>query len=327
MTRREKSLKILFVADPMENFDPRAETTLLLMKEGARRGHPLFHCRPQDLSAESDEVFARCRRVHIQRGKSQSWFRAGPVERKKAKNFSALLLRKDPPFDQNYLHHLYLLELISSDVYMMNHPSGILVGNEKLLALPFRDRIPKTLISASKEELQNFIRRQKKGVVIKPLNYAGGKGVFRVQGLGAENCNVILEAATQGFTQHVVAQAYLPIVTQGDKRLMLLGQEVLGAFARIPAPGEHRANLHAGGRAKKVRITGGDLELVALLRPTLEHLGLDFVGLDIIGEKLIEVNVTSPMGLNEINATRGGRSESKVMDFIERRVQSTSPPP
>jgi glutathione synthase len=177
-----------------------------------------------------------------------------------------------------------------------------------------------TLVSASKEELQNFIRKQKNGIVIKPLNYAGGKGVYRIQSLHSDNCNVILESATQGFTQYVVAQTYLPVVEEGDKRIMLLGQEVLGAFSRIPAPGEHRANLHAGGRAKKTRITRQDLELVALLRPTLEHLGLDFVGLDVIAGKLIEINVTSPMGLNELNNTSGGRSESKVLDYIERRV-------
>jgi glutathione synthase len=320
MARRKNSLKILFVADPLESFNPASETTLYLMKESARRGHRLFHCRPQDLSAQSDEVITRCREVQIQRGQGPSWFRTGPIQRIRGKSFSAILLRKDPPFDQNYLHHLYLLELISNEVYMMNHPSGILVGNEKLIPLPFHNRVPQTLVSASKEELQNFIRKQKKGAVIKPLNYAGGRGVYRIQNLQSENCNVILEAATQGFTHHVVAQAYLPAAKQGDKRIMLLGQEVLGAFARVPAPGEHRANLHAGGRAKKVRLTRQDLELVALLRPTLEHLGLDFVGLDVIGGKLIEVNVTSPMGLNEINQTSGGRSESKVLDFIENRV-------
>jgi glutathione synthase len=320
MARGKKSLKILFVADPLENFDPVSETSLYLMKEGARRGHHLYHCRPQDLSAQGDEVFVRCRKVRINRGKGPDWYRVETPKRENGKSFSVILLRKDPPFDQNYLHHLYLLELLSNEVYMMNHPSGILVGNEKLLALPFRDRIPATLVSASKEELQNFIRRQKKGTVIKPLNLAGGRGVYRIQNLQSENCNVILEAATAGFTQYVVAQAYLPAAKKGDKRIVLLGQEVLGAFTRIPAPGEHRANLHAGGRAVKARVTTHDLELIALLRPTLEHLGLDFVGLDVIGDKLIEVNVTSPMGLNEINKTSGGRSESKVLDFIEARV-------
>jgi glutathione synthase len=320
MARRKKSLKFLFVADPLENFDPKAETTLYLMKEATRRGHGVFHCQPKDLSAQSDDIITHCREVRIHPGRRSAWFRTGAVQRKNGKGFSAILLRKDPPFDQNYLHHLYLLELISQQVYMMNHPSGILAGNEKLIALPFHNKVPATLVSASKEELHRFIHKQKKGTVIKPLNYAGGKGVFRIQNLHSENCNVILESATQGFTQHVVAQAYLPVVKQGDKRIMLLGQGVLGAFARIPAPGEHRANLHAGGRAKRARITRQDLELVALLRPTLEHLGLDFVGLDIIGEKLIEVNVTSPMGLNELNKTCGGRSESRVLDFIEEKV-------
>ena len=320
MARRKKTLKILFVADPLENFDPRCETTLYLMKEGSRRGHRLFHCEPKELSAQGDEIFVRCREVRINSKRNASWYRTGKIQRIKGAHFSCILLRKDPPFDQNYLHHLYLLEFLSNKVYMMNHPSGILVGNEKLLAIPFRDRVPPTLVSASKEELQNFIRKQKNGTVIKPLNFAGGKGVYVVKNLRSENCNVILDVATQGYTHHVVAQSYLPTAKQGDKRIIILGQEILGAFARIPAPHEHRANLHAGGRAIRANVTPQEMELVALLRPTLEHLGLDFVGLDVIGGKLIEVNITSPMGLNELNKTRGGRSESRVLDFIEEKI-------
>lgn len=311
------TLKILFVADPLEHFDPVAETTLYLMKEAARRRYPIYHCLPQDISARGLEVWVQTRRVRIRSG-GRPWFAAESPQPLKANGFSAIVLRKDPPFDQNYLHHLYLLRLVSDEVYLMNHPEGILSGNEKILALPFGNRTPPTLISASEKEIRRFIGRQAHGTIVKPINFAGGKGIFRVPSLKSENCNIILETATQGFTHHVVVQAYLPEARQGDKRIMLLGQDVLGAFIRVPAPGEHRANLHAGGRAKKARLTKRDRELVAAVTPTLQVMGLDFVGLDVIGDKLIEVNVTSPMGLHELNLTAGGRSESKVLDFLER---------
>ena len=320
MARGKKSLKILFVADPLDRFDPVAETSLYLMREAQRRGHQIFCTEPKDLSARGTQVLAQAHRLKVLGKGKKDWYRIVSTKRLEVKSFDAVLLRKDPPFNMPYLHHLYLLEIISDEVYMMNHPSGVIIGNEKLLPLPFLAKTPDTLVSARRDELLKFIEGQKQGAILKPLSEAGGRGIFWVPRGKANNLNVILETMTQGYTRHVVAQTYLPEARRGDKRILLIGEEILGAFVRIPAQGEHRANLHAGGVAKPTQLTSKDLELVGLLRPVLGRLGLDFVGLDIIAGSLIEVNVTSPMGIHEINQTSRARCERKVLNYLEERA-------
>jgi len=317
MPPQRKTLKILYIADPLANFDPVAETTLYIMKEAQRRGHKNFVTTPQGISAHNATVVGRVESLRVLGGKKKNWYEISTPKRTELKRFDAILLRKDPPFDTNYINHLYLLELVSGEVYLMNHPSGILMANEKIMPLPFTGRTPPTLISADDRELSAFIQKQGKGTIIKPLGEAGGRGVFYIRDPLSENIRVILETATAGFTRHVVAQAYVPQGKRGDKRILLLGQEILGAFLRKPAKGEHRANLHAGGSALPAKISRKDREIIELLRPNLARMGLDFVGLDIIGDSLIEVNVTSPMGIHEINKVHHTRCEGKILDYIE----------
>ncbi|HCU24257.1 MAG TPA: glutathione synthase [Deltaproteobacteria bacterium] len=320
MSRRRKSLKLLFVADPLSHFHPERETSLLMMHEAQRRGHEIFATTPAGLSARGRELKAVAQKLEILGIGKTPWYRVRGVKSRELRSFDAVMLRKDPPFDEEYLHHLYMLDLLSDDIYMMNHPRGILTANEKIFPLPFSDLIPDTLVSADFEALRDFIREQSNGVVIKPVNSSGGRGVFRLRGEDSDNFRVILETATSNFTRHVIAQAFLPEIEKGDKRIMLLGDEILGCFIRKPAPGEHRANLHSGGSAHAAALNHGDLRIIQRLRPLLERLGLDFVGLDIIGKCLTEVNVTSPMGLAEINATIEQCSQSTVIEFIEKKI-------
>lgn len=321
MSRRKPPLKLLFVTDPLERFDPIRETSLLMMREAGRRGHEIYATRPEQLSARRLSLSSAVQKLKVV-GKAggKDWLRVLETKTRELRSFDAILLRKDPPFDQNYLHHLYLLDLISREVYMMNHPRGVLAGSEKILPLHFPELVPETLISADFETLFDFAKKQKQGTVIKPLNSSGGRGVFLLRHPKAENFRVILEAATDNFSRHVVAQAFLPEVTKGDKRIVLLGGEPLGAFVRRPAKGEHRANLHAGGSAHPAKLSASDRKILDTLQPTLRLMGLDFVGLDVIGDKLTEINVTSPMGLYEINQANGSRTEAKVVDFIEQKI-------
>jgi len=322
MARSGKSLKILFISDPLEKFDPVAETTLFIMREAQKRGHQIFSTTPPELNAKGPKVNGRVKKIKITQPRKRDWFQVIEESRKPLTYFDAIMLRKDPPFDTNYLHHLYLLELVSGEVYMMNHPSGILVANEKLFPLPFTDRIPETLVSAHPRELSQFVEKHPKGTIIKPLQEAGGRGIFYIKNPKSDNIRVILETATENFSKYVIAQAYLPAAKKGDKRILLLGQEVLGAFIRKPVSGEHRANLHAGGSAHPAKVSRKDQELVGLLAPSLVRLGLDFVGLDIIGDSLIEVNITSPMGIHEINKTAKTHCEKKVLNYLEDRVNN-----
>lgn len=319
MVRRKKKLKILIVADPLDHFDPVAETSLFVMREAHRRGHEIFTTTPLEISSLRSQVWGHVHKIEILKSRKNSWYRILSTKRRELKSFDAILLRKDPPFDLGYLHHLYLLEMISSEVYMMNHPTGIMVANEKLLPLPLGKLTPETLVSAHPKDLMDFIQDHPKGTILKPMGEAGGRGIFYLRGPKADNIKVTLEAATQGWSQYVIAQSYLTAARRGDKRILLLGREVLGSFLRRPAPGEHRANLHAGGTAHPAPLTRQDQDLVAILLPLLEKLQLDFVGLDIIGGSLIEINVTSPMGIYEVNQTAKTRCERNFVNFLETK--------
>lgn len=321
MSPRRKSLKFLFVADPLASFNPARETTLFMMREAQRRGYEIHATTPERLSSRGRQVEAWTQRLTILGIGKQPWHRVLDEKRRELRSFDAILLRKDPPFDLDYLHHLYLLELMSDQVYMMNHPRGILQSNEKLWALRFPDLGPPTLVSADFKTLTEFIRAQPEGAVIKPINSSGGRGIFYLRNTEAENFKVIIETATDNFRHHVIAQRYLPEIRRGDKRVILLGNEILGSFIRKPAKGEHRANLHAGGSAHPCAPQATDRRIVAALLPSLPALGLDFVGLDVIGNFLTEVNITSPMGLAEINDLTGRHTETKVIDFIEKKLK------
>jgi glutathione synthase len=229
-------------------------------------------------------------------------------------------MRKDPPFDLNFFYATHLLSLVDQQrCFVMNNPMGLREANEKLYALRFPEQIPQTLVTSSMEQLKAFMEELGGEMIIKPLDASGGSGVFYLNQRD-RNTNAILEMATENGRKLIMAQRYLPEIRQGDKRIIVLNGEPLGAVLRVPLETETRGNIHVGGQCMKTEITTRDREICEALAPLLIADGLYFVGLDVIGSFLTEVNVTSPTGIQEINALDHVCLESKVIDFIERRV-------
>lgn len=318
----KKKNYLVFITDPLEQFHPERESTLFMMKEAQDRSYGIFCATLPNLSLQSfpkQEVLAQGSELEILGIGRRPFYKIKRNLTLKLSEATAIFLRKDPPFDLGYLHHLYLLSQLRGRVYMMNDPLGILALSEKIFPLWFEKYCPATLITRSADEAFRFAREWKSGVVLKPLNSSGGRGVFKLKA-GDSNFQVAFDSLSQEGQTYVICQQFLPKVSQGDKRVMLVGGEILGYFARIPAKASHRANLHSGGRLKKCGLTGSEREMSEHLGQVLLQWGIDFAGIDLIGGKLTEVNVTSPMGLREINVTQGLRSEKRWMDFVERRI-------
>lgn len=284
-----KQKKIAFVADAPEKFDPDAETTLFLMREVKRRGGEVFLCQPHDLFLKQGECWADFN-----------------GEKMALKKLDAVFLRKDPPFDQAYLYHLWLLAKESKRVPMINAPEAILNYNEKLSPLDF-PFTPKTWVGSRADLLRDWGHSFKNGVVIKPLNDAGGRGVRLLRPK---------DFARLQLKETMVAQEYLPEAKKGDVRILLWNGKILGSFRRIPKKGEFRANLHAGGRFAPHRMTAPQEKIARHLGKWCKRRGLYFVGLDLIGNKVTEINVTSPMGIREVNELYGLRVERKIVGDV-----------
>jgi glutathione synthase len=230
-------------------------------------------------------------------------------------------MRKDPPFDMKFFFTTHVLSLIDeSQCFLLNHPRGLREANEKLYALRFPEQIPQTLVASDMRTLKAFMAELGGEMIVKPLDGCGGSGVFYLRAED-RNTNSILEAATDNGRRLVMAQRYLPEIRQGDKRIIVLDGEPLGAVLRVPLESETRGNIHVGGRVVKTDVTSRDREICAALAPSLRADGLYLVGLDVIGNYLTEVNVTSPTGVQEINRLDGVRLESRVVDFVEQRVE------
>ncbi|MBL7686135.1 MAG: glutathione synthase, partial [Deltaproteobacteria bacterium] len=298
-----KKLKMGFVIDPLSNFDPDRETTLLMMREAQARGHSLFVFTLDHLCYRHPVLQAHATEIKTLKKGISPFYRAVQHSIEDLSSFDVIFLRKDPPFDLPYLHHLYLLQSLKGKVFMMNEPEGILKVAEKIYPLQFPDFIPSTCITQNLEEARSFFHQQRRGVVLKPIDSSGGRGIFSLK-KGDSNFKVAFEQLSQNQTQFVICQEYLPQVRIGDKRVVLLDGKILGYFLRVPKKGEHRANLHSGGLLKACSLSVKEKKLAEKVGETLKKEGLTFVGLDLIGEKLTEINVTSPMGLNEINQTQ-----------------------
>jgi glutathione synthase len=231
-------------------------------------------------------------------------------------------MRKDPPFDMKFFFATHVLSLIDpSRCFVMNDPRGLREANEKLYALRFPEQIPQTLVTSDMRRLKYFMEELGGEMIIKPLDGSGGSGVFYLN-TQDRNTNAILEAATDNGRRMIMGQRYLPEIRQGDKRIIVLDGAPLGAVLRVPLETETRGNIHVGGQCVRTEVTERDREICAALAPLMRADGLYFVGLDIIGNYLTEVNVTSPTGIQEINALNGVRLESQVIDFVEQRVRN-----
>ena len=312
------TLRVGFLMDPLESVVVGHDSTFALMLECARRGHAVEYLTQPDLSFRDGRTCARLRRVQVRRepGNAHTVLedRCEPLE-----GLDALLLRKDPPVDAAFIEATHLVDLAGPHrPFLVNEPSGLRDANEKLFALRFPDLSPPTFVGASRDRLLAFVE-QVGAAVLKPLEGCGGQGVVQV-GRGDRNLRALADLYTGCGRRPVLAQAYLPEVRQGDKRILLLDGEPVGAVLRVPREDDHRANLAAGGTPVRTAITAGDRAICDRLAPELRRMGLHFVGIDVIGGRLTEVNVTSPTGIEEIDALEGVRLEAQVIDFLERRA-------
>jgi glutathione synthase len=312
--------KFLFVMDPLWEIIPDKDTTFVFMLEAQSRGHHLFYAGLGDLFARGHQACAFARRCEVERA-TPHWRLLGEGQDYPLEAFHAIFMRKDPPVDPTYAYAAMMLELADiRRTFVVNRPASLLVANEKLYQLNFPEVIPPTLVTSSIARLRKFLVEQGGQMIVKPLGGHGGESVFVVN-TSDRNLGAILETVTRFGSEPCMAQRYLPEARSGDKRVIVLAGEPIGATLRVPREDEHRGNIHVGATTVKAPITARDREICRIMRPRLERDGLYFVGLDIIGGYLTEVNVTSPTGVQEIDRLDGVKLEAKVIDFIESRVK------
>jgi glutathione synthase len=312
-------LRILYVMDPMSRVLVDKDTTFAFQLEGQRRGHEQYHCEPPDLVVDRTVPQATVRRLEVERSAVHFHLREARVT--PLTFFDVVFMRKDPPFDMAYFFATHILGLVDpAATLVVNAPRGLREANEKLYALNFPDVIPESLIASEPRRLRVFLDEMGGEMIVKPLDGCGGAGVFHVR-RDDRNLNALLEMSTQDGTRLVMAQRYLPAARQGDKRLIVLDGEPLGAVLRIPREDEHRGNIHVGGRVERSPVDDRDREICRRMAPRLKADGLWFVGLDVIGGLVTEVNVTSPTGIQEIDRLDGICLEAAVLDFVEARAR------
>jgi len=307
-----------FVMDPIRSIDIRGDTTFALMLEAQRRGHHVFCVDPGDLGVAGGAVFAKVFPVTLLREQGKHAELGEPHVADLDAEMQIVFQRKDPPVDESYVTATQILGLLKRP-RVWNRPAGILAANEKLYALHFADLMPETLVARESARFLDFLEQMGGEMIVKPLGGRGGEGIFHVR-RDDRNLFSILEQTTRFGTKLAMAQRYLPDVRRGDKRILLLEGEPLGALLRVPAEGENRANLHVGGRPERALLDEDDRRIIDRLRPWLERDGLHFVGIDVIGGLLTEVNVTSPTGIQEMNALDGARYEQRVLERVEAQL-------
>jgi glutathione synthase len=311
------SLSVAIQMDPIETINIDADSTFMLALEAQARGHQLFHYLPQALTFRQGLISARAHPLEVRREKGNH-FTLGEARQLDLATMDVVLMRQDPPFDMAYITATHLLEHIHPKTLVVNDPVHVRNAPEKLLVTHFPDLMPPTLISADRRQIMEF-RAEHQDIILKPLFGNGGAGVFHVLP-GDENLNSLLELFTQLYREPVIVQRYLPEVRAGDKRIILVDGVAVGAVNRVPAAGEARSNMHVGGRPEKSALTKREQEICEAIGPTLKERGLIFVGIDVIGDVLTEINVTSPTGIQEINRFDGSRLEVAVWDAIEKRL-------
>jgi glutathione synthase len=310
-------LAVAIQMDPIDTINIDADSTFALALEGQRRGHALFHYLPQALTLRDGRLYARGRTLSVRR-EHGNHHRFGAFEELDIAGFDIVLMRQDPPFDMAYITATHLLELLPDDgPLVVNDPASVRNAPEKLFVLRFRELMPPTLLTLDPAEIRAFWREHG-DIVLKPLFGNGGAGVFHLRP-GDENLNSLLEMYALVHREPVMVQRYLPEVRQGDKRIILVEGEPLGAVMRVPPEGEARANLHVGGRAQKTTLTPREREICAAIGPSLRQQGLVFVGIDVIGDYMTEINVTSPTGIQEIARLDGIDLAVNIWDAVEAR--------
>ncbi len=309
-------LRVAVQMDPIDKIDIEADSTFRIMEEAQARGHSLFYYTPEALAFEEGRVTARGWPVEVRRVKGDH-FTLGQPKRIDLGDQDVVWLRQDPPFDMGYITTTHILDMIHPGTLVVNDPFWVRNYPEKLLVLKFPELTPPTTVARGLATLRAFKERHG-DIILKPLYGNGGAGVFRLDG-NDRNFASLYELFAGINREPLIAQKYLADVTQGDKRVILVDGEPVGAINRVPAAGETRSNMHVGGKAEKVALTDRDREICAAIGPLLREKGQIFVGIDVIGGWLTEINVTSPTGLQELERFDGINATAKIWEAIERR--------
>ena len=314
----KKHFKIAIQMDPLESINIKADSTYILALEAQKRGYRLFHYLPENLIYENGRVSALGNIFKLFPNK-KTFFKKSKTQKIFLDDYDVVLVRQDPPFNMSYITATYLLEMVSDKTLILNDPKSIRDNPEKLSMFNFKNIIPPTLISKNIEQCFNFQKKYKK-TIIKPLYGNGGEGISKLEGTNVLLKRKILKLISR-YKQPIVIQKYLKEIKEGDRRIILIDGEYVGSVARIPKKGSVTANFHTGGTAKKVGLVRRDKKICSVLKPFLKKKKLFFTGVDVIGNYLTEINVTSPTGIQEINKLNGVRLEEFFWDRVEKKLR------
>lgn len=313
-------MRVLVVMDPIERVNLKKDSTMAMLWAASRRGHTLGYVQQHDLYIDQGQAYGLIAPLQVFEN-TQQYYTLGDQKKEKIADYDVVLMRKDPPFDMNFVYTTYILEQAEREgALIVNKPQSLRDCNEKLFATQFPHLQVPTLVTSQQSLIREFIQTHQ-DVIVKPLDGMGGSGIFRLSHTG-HNIGATLETLTDMGQRPIMAQRYIPEITQGDKRILMInGEPVLYCLARIPQNGEVRGNLAAGGLGEARPLTEKDKEIAAQVGPFLKEKGLIFVGLDVIGEYVTEINVTSPTCIREIDTQFGTSIADQLFDVIEQKVQ------
>ena len=312
------NLNIAFLMDPLESLDLNGDTTFALALEAQRRKHKISFFKPEDLILKSNNVYANICKLELSSINNKNDFKYHESFIKPLKDYDVIMMRQDPPFDMAYITATHILEKLKKSTLVVNNPAEVRNSPEKIFVTNFSHLMPKTIITRNLKVIENF-RNEYNDIIVKPLYGNGGQGIFHVLP-NDENFNSILEMFFNQNKEPLMIQEYLKDVRDGDKRIILLNGEPVGAINRIPQKGESRSNMHVGGKPEKTQLTKRDKFICNEISDSLKKKGLYFVGIDIIGDYITEINVTSPTGIREIRALESVVIEEMFWDFIEKKI-------
>ena len=312
------SLNIAFLMDPLEDLDLRGDTTFALAIEAQKRKHKISFFKPEDLILKSNDVYANICELELYSMNNKNEFKYHNSFIKPLKDYDVVMMRQDPPFDMAYITATHILEKLPTSTLVINNPSEVRNSPEKIFVTNFSHLMPKTIITRNFNVIENF-RNDYNDIIIKPLYGNGGQGIFHILPED-ENFNSILEMLFSKSKEPLMIQEYLKDVRKGDKRIILLNGEPVGAINRIPQKGESRSNMHVGGKAEKTKLTKRDKFICSEISDSLRKKGLYFVGIDVIGDYMTEINVTSPTGIREIKDLQSIAIEEMFWDFVENKI-------
>lgn len=315
----ERALRILVVMDPIERVLVDKDTTFGFLLAGQARGHALYYCNVEHLYAEGGEGWARAAPISVKH-QPADFFRLGEWQAHRLGDFDSVWMRADPPVNRTYLHATHLLDL-AGDALVVNDPSGLRYANEKLYALQFPEFCPETLVTRDLAQIKRRLAEKGEPLIVKPIDGHGGAGIFLLRP-DDRNVASILETLSEEGARWLMVQQYLPAAREGDKRILLIDGEPVGAILRVPRADDNRGNIHVGGSVVHVELTERDRAICAAIGPRLVADGLWFVGLDVIGGYVTEINVTSPTGIREVQKLTGVDVGDAYVAWVEREVEA-----